>query len=69
MQVSIKLNEGGPELLRDEQLRHLAKNPTSQLREVNPGKLCGQVIDWFLKQPIEAKDAILANIFTKNSLA
>lgn len=68
MQISIKLDECGPELLREEQLRQLAKNPTSQLREVNPGKLCGQVINWFLKQPNDTKDSILANIFAKTSV-
>ena len=62
MQVSIKLTGDSAMLLRNEQIRQLARFPKSQLKAVNPGRILGLVADWFLLQGDELKNSVLCEL-------
>ena len=63
MVVTIKLQGVEPVSFRNEQMRHLNRNPVGNLRDVNPAKIVSRVTAWFLSQPDEVKDQIVGDLF------
>lgn len=69
MVVTIKLQGVEPVSFRNEQMRHLNRNPVGNLRDVNPAKIVSRVTSWFLSQPDEVKDQIVGDLFAKEESA